>query len=151
VSFPSSVADDELPTAEEPGPYVADGRAWVAVDEEDTAVGYLIADVVDGLGHIEQGERPILHHQAMPARILQWVLAVAGSGLVVAGAICLGLAATSSGADCTFDNFSCRSNHLLGDALRCLAGAVVVGALTLLVHRRRGDRQRHALNRPPEA
>lgn len=64
---------------------------------------------------------------------LQWVLALAAAVLAVAGTVLLALAANSSGADCTFDNFSCRSNDLLADALRCLAGAALAGAATLLL------------------
>lgn len=66
-------------------------------------------------------------------RTLQWVLALAATVLAVAGAVLLALAANSSGADCTFDNFSCRSNDLLADAFRCLAGAALVGAVALLI------------------
>jgi GNAT superfamily N-acetyltransferase len=35
-------------------PYQEAGRAWVAVDDDDQPVGYLITEVVDGQGHIEQ-------------------------------------------------------------------------------------------------
>lgn len=34
--------------------YVEGGRAWVAVQESNQPCGYLIADIVDGCGHIEQ-------------------------------------------------------------------------------------------------
>lgn len=33
--------------------YIADGRCWIATDN-DNAVGYVIADIVDGCGHVEQ-------------------------------------------------------------------------------------------------
>lgn len=49
-----AIAADEpepLPTL---GEYQRDGRAWVAVDERDRPVGYLIADIVDGLTHVQQ-------------------------------------------------------------------------------------------------
>lgn len=49
-----AVADGELPTVAELRPYVSAGRGWVAADGTDTAIGYLIARVVDGCGHIEQ-------------------------------------------------------------------------------------------------
>lgn len=75
-------------------------------------------------------------------RTIQWLLTLAAVCLAVAGAVLLGLAVASSGADCTFDNFSCRSNELLGQALRCLAGAVLIGTLSLLVIRRRRHERR---------
>jgi GNAT superfamily N-acetyltransferase len=34
--------------------YAAEGRSWVAVDETDLPVGYLVAEVVDGAAHVEQ-------------------------------------------------------------------------------------------------
>ena len=39
---------DELDT------YRAAGRAWVVADDTDTPVAYVLADVVDGHGHVEQ-------------------------------------------------------------------------------------------------
>jgi GNAT superfamily N-acetyltransferase len=44
--------DAPLPT-ETLGRYTADGRAWVVADGE-RVVGYILADIVDGLAHIEQ-------------------------------------------------------------------------------------------------
>jgi GNAT superfamily N-acetyltransferase len=49
-----AVADDEPPQPEDLLGYVQAGRAWVAVDRVDRPVGYLIVDVLDGVGHIEQ-------------------------------------------------------------------------------------------------
>ena len=48
------VADDELPSWESLRNYVSEGRAWVAVDDLDRPVGYLLADPLDGNAHIEQ-------------------------------------------------------------------------------------------------
>ncbi len=48
------VADDEPPSEEVLGHFVSAGRAWVAVDDRDRPVAYLIAEVVDGDAHIEQ-------------------------------------------------------------------------------------------------
>lgn len=48
------VARDEALPAAELLEYQRDGRAWVVVDEVDRPVGYLIAEWVDGLVHIEQ-------------------------------------------------------------------------------------------------
>jgi GNAT superfamily N-acetyltransferase len=49
-----AVAADEPLAAEELLRCQQDGRAWVAVDVEDRPIGYLIADRVDGNGHVEQ-------------------------------------------------------------------------------------------------
>jgi len=48
------IADAEPFDAAELAEYVEDGRAWVAVDEGDEAIGYAVVDVVDGRGHLEQ-------------------------------------------------------------------------------------------------
>lgn len=48
------IANDNDPTVEELSRYQMAGRAWVAVDEANHPVAYLIADVVDGCLHIEQ-------------------------------------------------------------------------------------------------
>jgi len=48
------IADDEPPPAEVLATYAADGRSWVAADETDRAVGYVVVDVLDGCAHVEQ-------------------------------------------------------------------------------------------------
>jgi predicted N-acetyltransferase YhbS len=48
------VADFPLPTIEELQRYQRDGRAWVATDDRDQPVGYLLADVIDGHAHVAQ-------------------------------------------------------------------------------------------------
>ena len=48
------VADDEPASVEVLASYADDGRAWVAVDDTDRPVGYILVDVIDGGGHIEQ-------------------------------------------------------------------------------------------------
>ncbi|MEW2529193.1 GNAT family N-acetyltransferase [Streptomyces sp. NPDC047071] len=48
------IADDEPPTLEELARYQRAGRAWVAADDADLPVAYLLADHVDGDLHIEQ-------------------------------------------------------------------------------------------------
>jgi GNAT superfamily N-acetyltransferase len=48
------VADDETWTVAELEPYQRDGRAWVIDDAAGEPVAYLLADVVDGNGHVEQ-------------------------------------------------------------------------------------------------
>ncbi|MFE9913394.1 GNAT family N-acetyltransferase [Streptomyces clavifer] len=50
----SAVADDEPPSVDDLSGYEQDGRAWVWPDEHDRPVAYLIADMVDGNGHVEQ-------------------------------------------------------------------------------------------------
>ena len=49
-----AVADDEPPSIEELAVFQQDGRAWVATDDTDQPVGYLLVDVVDGAAHVEQ-------------------------------------------------------------------------------------------------
>jgi GNAT superfamily N-acetyltransferase len=48
------VADDEPPAVETLREYADAGRAWVATDSADLAVGYLLLDILDGDAHIEQ-------------------------------------------------------------------------------------------------
>lgn len=48
------VAGDDPASLDTLRAYAAGGRAWVAVDESDRPCGYLLADAVDGCGHIEQ-------------------------------------------------------------------------------------------------
>ena len=47
----AAIADDEPPTIEELTAYQADGRAWVW---GDPPVAYVLAEEVDGYGHVEQ-------------------------------------------------------------------------------------------------
>lgn len=49
-----AVADDEPMPADALDGYRRAGRAWVAVDSGDRPLGYLLLDVVDGAGHVEQ-------------------------------------------------------------------------------------------------
>jgi GNAT superfamily N-acetyltransferase len=48
------VADDEPLSEDSLRGFQSEGRAWVAVDDSDRPVGYLVADVLDGNAHIEQ-------------------------------------------------------------------------------------------------
>ncbi|MFB7557458.1 GNAT family N-acetyltransferase [Streptomyces brevispora] len=50
----SLVADDEPPSLDVLDEYRRAGRAWVTVRADDRPLGYLVADPVDGAGHIEQ-------------------------------------------------------------------------------------------------
>jgi len=48
------VADDDPGSLAELAPYIHGQRAFVATDETDTPVAYIILDIVDGAAHIEQ-------------------------------------------------------------------------------------------------
>jgi GNAT superfamily N-acetyltransferase len=48
------VAEDDPGSVEELSPYAECGRAFVAVDDDDRPIAYLLVDVVDEAGHIEQ-------------------------------------------------------------------------------------------------
>jgi GNAT superfamily N-acetyltransferase len=48
------VADSDPMSVEMLEDYVRRGHSWVAVDELDRPVGYVVVDVVDGNAHIEQ-------------------------------------------------------------------------------------------------
>ncbi|MFC4127514.1 GNAT family N-acetyltransferase [Nocardia rhizosphaerae] len=50
----AAVADDEPPAADTLRAFIADGRAWVWADANDTPVGYLVLGLVDGQPHIDQ-------------------------------------------------------------------------------------------------
>ena len=49
-----TVADDPPDPIEVLVEYAVAGRAWVAVDDDDTPIGYLLIDEVDGSAHIDQ-------------------------------------------------------------------------------------------------
>jgi GNAT superfamily N-acetyltransferase len=48
------VAEDPPDPVEVLAEYAELGRSWVAVDDDNEVVGYILVDVVDHLGHIEQ-------------------------------------------------------------------------------------------------
>lgn len=48
------IADDDPGSVDELAQYAHDGRSWVAVDDADRPVGYVLVDVVDGNAHVEQ-------------------------------------------------------------------------------------------------
>ena len=50
----AAVADDEPPSVADLAVFQEDGRAWVAVDDADQPVAYLLLEVVDGAAHVEQ-------------------------------------------------------------------------------------------------
>ncbi|WP_253905843.1 GNAT family N-acetyltransferase [Arthrobacter sp. H5] len=49
-----AIADDEPLPISDLLDYQRAGRAWVATDDQDRAVAYILADFVDGNAHIEQ-------------------------------------------------------------------------------------------------
>ncbi len=48
------IADDEPMSAETLVAYADAGRAWVAADSGDVAVGYIVVDITDRCAHVEQ-------------------------------------------------------------------------------------------------
>jgi ribosomal protein S18 acetylase RimI-like enzyme len=48
------VADAEPPSAQVLAEYARDERSWVAVDDRNRPVGFVVVDLVDGNAHIEQ-------------------------------------------------------------------------------------------------
>lgn len=50
----NAVAEDDPPSLEILNGYQRDGRAWVATDEADHPVAYLLIDIIDGAAHVQQ-------------------------------------------------------------------------------------------------
>ncbi len=50
----ASIAEDEPLPLDELLDYQRGGRAWVATDDVDSPVGYLLVDIIDSAAHIEQ-------------------------------------------------------------------------------------------------
>jgi GNAT superfamily N-acetyltransferase len=50
----ADVADNDPMSVDVLAGFVSEERCWVAVDEADEPIGYVIADVVDGNAHVEQ-------------------------------------------------------------------------------------------------
>jgi GNAT superfamily N-acetyltransferase len=49
-----SIADATPESIDDLTEYANAGRSWVAVDDDDRPIGYVIVDVVDGNAHVEQ-------------------------------------------------------------------------------------------------
>jgi GNAT superfamily N-acetyltransferase len=64
------VAEDDPPPVGALAAYATAGRSWVAVDETDQPVGYVVVDVVDGNAHIEQVSVDPAHQGAGVGRAL---------------------------------------------------------------------------------
>lgn len=75
VGMPAVADSPPLPTESLTG-YRRAGRAWVAADEYDEPVGFVVADVVDGCVHIEQvSVHPAHAHRRIGAMLLDHVAA----------------------------------------------------------------------------
>lgn len=75
-------ADDLPPTLDQLGNWIDTGRAWVSVDAADEPVGFVVVDVVDGLGHIEElavrpDQQRVGHGRALLDAVLVWCLGTA--------------------------------------------------------------------------
>jgi GNAT superfamily N-acetyltransferase len=75
VGMDRVAGDEPLPAAVLLG-YQADGRAWVATDDQDRVVAYLIAEWVDGNVHVEQvSVHPDQAGQGIGAALIEHVAA----------------------------------------------------------------------------
>jgi ribosomal protein S18 acetylase RimI-like enzyme len=80
-----AVADDEPAGVEELAGYARRGHAWVAVDDADAPVAYLLADPVDGALHIEQvSVHPKAAGRGIGRALVEHLAAVARAGGVPA-------------------------------------------------------------------
>ena len=71
-----AVADDPPLPLERLAAYQRGGRAWVSVGDDDVPLGYALALVVDGLGHLEQlSVRPSAGRQGRGRALIDEVVA----------------------------------------------------------------------------
>jgi GNAT superfamily N-acetyltransferase len=49
-----AIANDDPPSTDDLTEYIDGGRAWVAADEDDRPVAYVLVDVIENNAHIEQ-------------------------------------------------------------------------------------------------
>jgi GNAT superfamily N-acetyltransferase len=67
----ASIADDEPPSMDVLGAYQRAGRAWVATDDVDRPIAYIVVDVVDQAAHVEQvSVHPDWARQGLGRRLL---------------------------------------------------------------------------------
>ena len=79
VGMPAIAADDPGSVAELE-PFRAGGRAWVAVDDADRPVAYLLSAVVDGCAHVEQvSVAPTHARRGLGAALVDHLAATAAS------------------------------------------------------------------------
>ena len=81
-------ADDPPPTLDQLGTWIESGRAWVAADDTDEPVGFVLVDVVDGLGHVEEiAVRPdrqgLGYGEALLREAAIWCVATSRPGLTL--------------------------------------------------------------------
>ncbi|QYN22687.1 GNAT family N-acetyltransferase [Amycolatopsis sp. DSM 110486] len=75
----AAVADDEPFSVAELEPYQVDRRCWV-VDVSGVVAGYLVADVVDGNGHVEQvSVLPSFARRGLGRQLIETAAAWAGA------------------------------------------------------------------------
>lgn len=71
-----AVADDPPLPLDRLAAYQRGGRAWVSVGDDDVPLGYALALVVDGLGHLEQlSVRPAAGRQGRGRALIDEVVA----------------------------------------------------------------------------
>ncbi|HEX6310636.1 MAG TPA: GNAT family N-acetyltransferase [Acidimicrobiia bacterium] len=74
----TAVADDEPFSIGELERYRRAGRAWVAIDDDDEPVGYVIAELLDGNAHVEQvSVRPANTRRGLGRALVERVVAEA--------------------------------------------------------------------------
>ena len=82
------VADDEPAPVEVLARYADDGRAWVAVDNSDQPIGYILVDIIDGGGHVEQVSVAPDHQgdgagRALIEKVQTWAISMGLSALTL--------------------------------------------------------------------
>src|SRR4051812_3204248 len=50
----TDIAEAEPSSLDELARYAEAGRSWIALDDAGSSIGYVLADIVDGLAHVEQ-------------------------------------------------------------------------------------------------
>ena len=78
--------DDEPAPVEVLARYADDGRAWVAVDSSDQPIGYILVDIIDGSGRVEQVSVAPDHQgeglgRALIKQVQTWAISMSLSGL----------------------------------------------------------------------
>jgi GNAT superfamily N-acetyltransferase len=81
-------ADDPPPSLDRIGAWIDSARVWVATDSLDEPVGFVVLEVVDGLGHVEEmSVRPdhqgVGHGSALLEEAAVWCVGTARPGLTL--------------------------------------------------------------------